>query len=91
MTSDEVSEIKDMLLPYIPQLAEEEGLDMIYIMITNIIDESTLLIMTGNNAEEVVSTAFSTTVNDSAAFLPGVVSRKKQLIPNLLYAYQQLS
>jgi manganese-dependent inorganic pyrophosphatase len=91
MTADEVNEIKDMLLPYISELAAEEGLDMIYIMITNIIEESTLLIMTGENAEEVVSVAFTTEAKDGAAYLPGVVSRKKQLLPNMLYAYQQLA
>jgi manganese-dependent inorganic pyrophosphatase len=91
MTADEVIEIKDMLLPYISELAKEEGLDMIYIMITNIIEESTLLIMTGDNAEEVVSVAFTTEAKDGTAYLPGVVSRKKQLLPNMLYAYQQLA
>ncbi len=90
MTAEEVGEIKDMLLPYIPTLAAEEGLDMVYIMITNILEESTLLIMAGENADQVASVAFQTEVNDSAAYLPGVVSRKKQLLPSLLYAFQQL-
>lgn len=91
MSSDELKEIKDTVLPYLSTLVSEQKLNMVFFMMTNIIEESTYLIMAGENCEEVVTTAFATEVNESEAFLPGVVSRKKQLIPNLLVAFQKLA
>lgn len=91
MSTDELEEIKDTILPYLPTLIEEQGLDMVFIMLTNIIEESTCLLMAGTDCDDVVTTAFATEVNDSEAYLPGVVSRKKQLVPNLLTAYQKLA
>lgn len=90
MSTDELEEIKDTILPYLPTLIEEQGLDMVFIMLTNIIEESTSLVMAGTDSDDVVTTAFATEVNDSEAYLPGVVSRKKQLVPNLLTAFQKL-
>lgn len=91
MSTDELEEIKDMILPYLPTLIEEQGLNMVFIMLTNIIEESTCLLMAGMDCDDVVTTAFATEVNDSEAYLPGVVSRKKQLVPNLLTAFQKLA
>ncbi|MDO4169419.1 MAG: putative manganese-dependent inorganic diphosphatase [Lachnospiraceae bacterium] len=91
MSTDELEEIKDTILPYLPTLIEEQGLDMVFIMLTNIIEESTSLVMAGTDSDDVVTTAFATEVNDSEAYLPGVVSRKKQLVPNLLTAFQKLA
>ncbi len=90
MSAVEVEEIKDMLLPHLAEIAAEQGLDHIYIMITNILEESTLLIMAGDGAEAVVEAGFKREAKDGASYLPGVVSRKKQLIPSLLLAYQQV-
>lgn len=91
MSTDELEEIKDILFPYLPTVLAEQGLDMVFIMLTNIIEESTSLIMAGTDSDDVVMTAFAAEVNDSEAYLPGVVSRKKQLVPNLLTAYQKLA
>ena len=59
------------------------GINCFFLM-TDIINESTELLMVGEMCKEVIENAFETTVEDSSAELPGVVSRKKQLIPAIL-------
>ena len=53
------------------------GLDMVFFMMTDIINESTELLMVGDMCKEVIENEFETTVESSSAELPGVVSRKK--------------
>ena len=54
-------------------------------MITSIIDESTNLIFAGN-MDDVVTKAFAKDVVDKEVYLPGVMSRKKQIVPPILTA-----
>ena len=70
---------------------EGSGLDMTFFMLTNILTESTSLLCEGEGAEELIRTAFhmeEAGADDEANVveLPGVVSRKKQLIPSIMIA-----
>ena len=56
-----------------------------FLMITSIIDESTNLIFAGN-MDAVVGKAFAKDVLDKEVYLPGVMSRKKQIVPQILAA-----
>ena len=66
-------------------------LNMVFVMMTNIIDQSTELLYFGSNAENIVSTTFGADKLScrNSAILPGVVSRKKQLIPPMMETMQQ--
>lgn len=58
------------------------GYDLFLLVITNILDSDSELLVVGEpkaNVEE----AFGVTLNNNRAFLPGVVSRKKQIVPQL--------
>ena len=56
-------------------------MNMIFYMLTSIPQQGTLLLYAGKGAEELVRSAFHVEAKDAQALLPGVVSRKKQLIP----------
>lgn len=75
--------------PYLPQALEKQGLDYIFYMFTDVRNSSTELLMAGLGAEELVAKTFNTTIKDGVATLPGVVSRKKQMIPLLINALKQ--
>jgi manganese-dependent inorganic pyrophosphatase len=90
MDEGELKAIKGKLKTYLQKAQEEHGLNMIFFMLTNIMDQSTELICQGKQAEEAVNTAFSVEVEDDCALLAGVVSRKKQLIPALLTSIAEL-
>ena len=55
-------------------------------MFTDARNSSTELLMAGSGAEELIAKTFSTAVQEGVALLPGVVSRKKQMIPLLINA-----
>ena len=72
------------------QVQKEKQLDMIYVMLTNILEESTELIFVGESAKEIAMQAFHGHAEDKgdSLLLKGVVSRKKQMVPALMLALQ---
>lgn len=91
MSDEELQEVKKKLTPYLEQVQKERKLDMIYVMLTNILEESTELIFVGESAKEIAERAFHGHAVDRGdnLWLKGVVSRKKQLIPALMLALQE--
>ncbi|MGN0482424.1 MAG: putative manganese-dependent inorganic diphosphatase [Lachnospiraceae bacterium] len=81
-------EVKEKLLPYMETARKEKNADMVFIMLTNILDESTEMIFAGEGAENLVRNAYHTEAVEGRYVLPGVVSRKKQLIPSFMEALQ---
>ena len=75
--------------PYLPVALEKQGLDYIFYMFTDVRGASTELLMAGKGAESLVSRAFQVEVQDGLAVLPGVVSRKKQLLPRIINALRE--
>lgn len=86
MSREELDEVKERVLPYQSTIMEERKLDMVFIMLTDILNESTELICMGKGADEAVEKAFYKQKINDGFRLRGVVSRKKQLIPELLDA-----
>ncbi len=89
MTADELNTIKDKMRLYLKKALPEHGLEMIYFMLTNIIEESTELLCAGEGAEELAIKAFSLPADTEQFILPNTVSRKKQIIPALMVALQE--
>ena len=88
MDSDELTEIKERLIPFMVSECGRHGVSRVFFMLTNIIEESTELLYYGEGSEEMASTAFHMEPTDGIFDLKGVVSRKKQLIPTLMEAAQ---
>ncbi len=84
MNKKELAACADKLLPYMEEVRQSNSLDMVMFMMTNIISESTELLMVGDMCKEVIEPAFNVTAGEHSAILEGVVSRKKQLIPAIL-------
>ena len=94
LNADELATLKDRLLPYMEKARTEEKMDMLFFMLTNILSESTMLLCVGQGAVQLVGEAFhialeESTEQEGAVALPGVVSRKKQLVPSLMLAAEQ--
>ncbi len=62
-------------------LQKANGFDMVLLMITDVLKEGTELLYVGS--DEIIQQAFSVQPKGQQAFLPGVMSRKKQVIPML--------
>ena len=77
-----------------PLFSTDEKVDMMFFMLTNILTESTELICDGQGAKQLAGEAFhlgdeEMDKEEHIVSLPGVVSRKKQLVPGLMVATEQ--
>ena len=89
MNSAELQDAKEKLLVYLNTTYRRNDIDMLFIMLTNILEESTDLLCHGDGAQEVAVTAMKVSAVDESLHLKGVVSRKKQLIPALMAVLQE--
>ena len=80
---------KQMLEGKLEEIRELERVDMIFYLLTNILDQSSEVLFAGKDAAETLANAFHCEVNpEKPLLLHGVVSRKKQFIPSMLGAMQ---
>ncbi len=89
MNSIELKEIQEKLVPYLEEVFPSLGVSMAFVMLTNIVKESTELLCFGEKSKEVVKEAFQLHGDMNRIILKGLVSRKKQLIPSLVSVLQQ--
>lgn len=89
MGQEELDTVRQKLEDYIPVAKNERKLDMVFVMLTNIVEESTLLLGVGADADEMICRAFPVHKEENGYLLKGVVSRKKQLIPALMAVMQE--
>ena len=62
---------------------EKNNLELMILAITDILNSNSEIIALGKNVDEVIKKAFNKKLENNRAFLEGVVSRKKQLLPNI--------
>lgn len=94
LTSPNRSELESLqqeLLPFMEEVRARQHMDMLFFMLTNFLTRATGLICVGNGARELIEEAFQgewdeTYDNGEIIRLPGMVSRKKQLIPKIIAA-----
>ena len=97
LNGDELDRLKGRMEAFMEKALENNGLDMIFFMLTNILTETTHLICEGQGALQLAGKAFHKDIElleeeglkEPVLCLPGVVSRKKQLIPELMLAEQE--
>lgn len=90
MTERTRAAAEELVGPYLEQAAAHEGLPLVLYMCTDVQSESTDLLYCGHGAERILRAAFGVEPENGRAVLPGVVSRKKQLIPPLMAALQEM-
>ncbi len=86
----ELDKVQKRVEPKLDWMLGEKKLDMLYIMLTDILHESTYLTYAGENAAQIAANAFHMPVNEAGLMLEHVVSRKKQLIPALVNAMAEI-
>lgn len=86
MDTKEVLDMKSDLLAQMAQVNEAKGYQMYLMMVTDILEEGTFLLVAGG-PQAVVESAFGK-LEDSMIYLPGVMSRKKQVVPPMVNAAQ---
>jgi manganese-dependent inorganic pyrophosphatase len=90
MTRKNLQAAQALLQPYLEEARNKQNVEDLYMLLTDVPKEESVVICTGRYAE-VLSNGFeSRPAADGSWTLPGVVSRKKQFIPAMMSAYQEL-
>lgn len=84
---DELLARKEELLNEMTKQNSDNSYELFVLLITNILNSDSIALVTGNHLEK-VEAAFNTTIQDNQIELPGVVSRKKQVIPQLTESFE---
>lgn len=74
--------LKDEMLSYMNRKADDGGFNLVILLLTDILNEGSQILVAGK-FPELVEKTFKVTLEESTAFLPGVLSRKKQVVPPL--------
>ena len=91
MTRKNLKAAQQLLTPYLPEACGKQNVEDLYMLLTDVAKEESVVICTGRHADEMLRSGFEKEPEEDGSWvLPGVVSRKKQFIPALMSAYQEL-
>ncbi len=85
-TLDQVAEIRDDLLAAMKEQKGEGGHHTILLMLTDVVKEGTDLVVVSDDPS-VAEGAFDTKLDGTSMWIPGMMSRKKQTVPNMQKAF----
>ena len=74
---------KAALIAAMPGVAAADGADEVLLFIVDILNEEATLLVPNDFVKQVAEKSFNATVSGDSVLLPGIMSRKKQIIPAL--------
>ncbi|ATG47722.1 manganese-dependent inorganic pyrophosphatase [Celeribacter ethanolicus] len=74
---------KDSLMASMPAVAAEDGAHEVLLFVVDILNEEATLLVPNDTVKAIAEASFGCTVEGDTVVLPGIMSRKKQIIPNL--------
>ena len=74
---------KDSIMASMTEVAAEDGVDQVLLFVVDILNEEATLMVPNDLVKTVAEKSFGATVTADTVVLPGIMSRKKQIIPNL--------
>ncbi|MFZ2756819.1 MAG: putative manganese-dependent inorganic diphosphatase [Atopobiaceae bacterium] len=91
MTENSRRAAEALVGPYLKEAAADEELPMVFYLFTDVKSQTSDVLFYGPDTDEIVGKTFGVKTKDGMAVLPGVVSRKKQVIPPLMATLQDMS
>lgn len=82
MDIDGFMPLKEDMLNYMNKKAQDNGFHTVVLLLTDVLNEGSQILVAGERSD-LVEKAFNVKLEASTAFLPGVLSRKKQVVPPL--------
>ena len=79
----EILKRKKSLLKAMEEIEEKEGVDQILFFVIDILEEEATLLVPNNLVKEITEKSFGKSSGGDTIVLPGILSRKKQIIPQL--------
>lgn len=82
-------EYRDAMLEYMQKQTDAQHLDAALLLLTDVINAGSQLYVAGPKAE-IAARAFNVELHQQTAYLPGIISRKKQVVPAITNAVEQM-
>jgi len=73
----------DSLIASMGDVAKEDGVDQVLLFVVDILNEEATMLIPNDLTKTVAEKSFGASVSGNTVVLPGIMSRKKQIIPNL--------
>lgn len=89
MGPEDIEKVKKKEVPFIETVTGDAGLDVVYLMMTDVMSECSYVICSGKNADMMMMQAFGVDKTNDTYILKNVVSRKKQFLPAIMEAMEQ--
>ena len=86
MDNAEIESIRDKIYQYMVNENKNRGSDMMFFMLTNIMEKASTVVFCGKEAYKYVSKIFHTPETENTVYIENFVSRKKQFIPAVMNA-----
>ena len=80
---DTVLSRKASLMAAMPTVVSEDGVEQVLLFVVDILNEEATLLVPNDLVKTVAEKSFGATVSGDSVVLPGIMSRKKQIIPSL--------
>jgi len=90
LNKGELDMIGSRIKPSLSRFLENQQVDMVFFMLTDIVKESTTLLYAGEDVESLLEVLYGHVGAEGSMELAGMVSRKKQLVPALIRAIEQM-
>ncbi|PRY76011.1 manganese-dependent inorganic pyrophosphatase [Yoonia maritima] len=74
---------KASIMETMPKVAKEDGVDEVLLFVVDILNEEATMFIPNDVVKTVAEKSFDAKVEGDSVVLPGIMSRKKQIIPNL--------
>ena len=74
---------KDALIAAMPGVASADGAAEVLLFVVDILKEEATMLVPNDTVKSIAEKSFGASVNGDTVVLPGIMSRKKQIIPNL--------
>ena len=88
MNKKELSRLAKEMDEYLKEKYTASKCDMIFFVMTNILEEGSNILCYGDDSVRLISDAFELEMTGNSCYLEGVVSRKKQIVPRLVETLQ---
>lgn len=86
---EKVNEVRQALIDLMGQLCTDNGYSLLMLLVTDILNQASEVLFVGEQ-KDLIAKAFNVNLGENSVFLPGVVSRKKQVIPFISVAVDKL-
>lgn len=91
VTDSQLDPVKEELRNMMPNVVLEKKLDMVFLLLTSIMSQSSEILYFGKNAKEVIINAFGEdALSNDSLIVNGLVSRKKQFIPAIMTSLMEM-